>query len=52
MSEAKWGIVIDKMKFPHMWSIAAGISHLGDETYFIINLIFFSVSIGRVEKDE
>lgn len=47
-TKLKWGIQIDKINFPFMWSVGACISHMGDETYLYINLIRWSISIGRI----
>ena len=47
-TELKWGIKIDKLDVPNMWSFGACISHWGDETYLSISLIFVTVYIGKM----
>jgi len=53
MSETKlkWGIKINKMGFPEIWSLGVCLSHWGDETYLFLNLIFVTVSIGKMNLE-
>lgn len=44
----KFQIQIEKMYPPEQWALGIGLSHWGAETYLYINLIFRTVSIGKI----
>ncbi len=47
-TNTRWGFKIDKLYPPEQWAFGFGISHWGDETYLYINLIFCTISIGKM----
>lgn len=48
-TELRYGVKVDKLHVPDMWSLGMCLSHCFDETYLYINLIFITVSIGKME---
>lgn len=53
MAETKlrWGVKIDRIDFPRMFSFGMCLSRWEEEVYLYINLLFFSVCIGRMNLE-
>ena len=48
----RWGIKVDRVDFPKMWSVGICLSHWVSETYIYVNLLFITVSIGKIYKED
>lgn len=44
----KWLIRLERIYPPEQWALGIGLSRWGEETYLYINLIFRTVSIGKM----
>lgn len=49
-AEVRWGISVDEMT-KDSWSVGICLSHWVDETYIFINFFKWSMSIGKIAKE-
>lgn len=46
--ETRFGVRVDRLYPPSEWNIGICVSHMANETYVYISLLFVSVCIGKL----